>query len=121
MAVDELAIRKGHNYATLVLDFERRRVVWIGEGRPKETLDTFYNLSGAERCKDIEAVAMDMWDPYVASTWEHCPQADIVYDKFHVIRNFSKVIDEVRNQETRKAEDNEREVIKGTKYILTKE
>lgn len=102
IAVDEIAIEKGHKYATMVLDFDKHRVLWASKGRTKESLDEFYKMLGKAGCKRLKAVAMDMWEPYKQSTKEHT-DADIVYDPFHVINNFSKVIDKVRNAEAMKA------------------
>jgi transposase len=61
-----------------------------------------------------------MWTPYGGSVKEHCPQAKIVYDKFHIISAYGKVIDKVRRQEFHKASEQEKEILKGTKYLLLK-
>lgn len=118
IGVDEVSTHKGHSYFTVVMDLKKTSVIWVGKGRKKETLDEFFKELGEERAKKILAIAMDMWDPYIASTKEHAPQAEIVFDKFHVIKNYSKVIDQIRNIEYKKASETEREVIKGTKYLL---
>ena len=120
LAVDEIASHKGHNYFTVVMDLERTRVVWVGKTRAQETLDQFFKELGPERSKKIEAVACDMWDPFIASIKDNAPQAKIVFDKFHVIKNYSKVIDKVRNIEFKKAAEEKKEAIKGTKYLLLK-
>ena len=120
LAVDEIAIKKGHKYATVVLDFETRRVVWAGEGRTQETLNSFYKMLGKERCDKIEAVAMDMWEAYENSTREYCPLAEVVFDQFHVVKQFAKVIDRVRNDEMKRAQNEDKPVFKGTKYLLLK-
>lgn len=120
LAVDEIASHKGHNYFTVVMDLERTRVVWVGKGRAKETLDQFFKELGKERCKKIKAIACDMWDPYIASIKEHLPSAKIVFDKFHVIKNYSVVINKIRNIEFKKAATKKKEAIKGTKYLLLK-
>ncbi|PIV64298.1 MAG: ISL3 family transposase [bacterium (Candidatus Ratteibacteria) CG01_land_8_20_14_3_00_40_19] len=120
LAVDEIASHKGHNYFTVVMDLERTRVVWVGKSRAKETLDQFFKELGKERSKKIEAVATDMWDPYITSIKEHAPSAKIVFDKFHVIKNYSRVIDKIRNMEFKKATTEKKEAIKGTKYLLLK-
>jgi transposase len=103
LAVDEISYKKHHKYLTIVLDLERTRVVWVGEGRSKETLDRFFKEIGPERAEKIVAIAIDMWDPFLASIKEHAPQAVVVFDKFHVIASYSRVIDKVRNEEYRKA------------------
>lgn len=118
LAVDEIAIKKGHKYATVILDFETRRVVWAVEDRTEEALCKFYEILGKAGCEKIEAVAMDMWPAYESATRRHCPNAEIVYDKFHLISGFSRVVDEVRNAELKKAEKEDKPALKGTKYLL---
>ncbi|WP_258187143.1 transposase [Candidatus Hakubella thermalkaliphila] len=103
--MDEVSYRSGHKYLTVVLDLEETKVVWGGEGRSKETLDKFFSEIGEERAKEIRAIATDMWDPYLASISEHAPWAKVVFDKFHVIAEYSKMIDRVRNEEYRAASD----------------
>jgi transposase len=118
LAVDEIAIKKGHKYATVMIDFETRRVVWAMEDRTEEALGSFYEMLGKDRCGLIEAVAMDMWKPYENATRDYCRNAEIVYDKFHILSHFSKVIDQVRNAEFKRAEEQDKAVLKGTKYLL---
>lgn len=116
IAVDEISIRRRHRYATIVADAERHRVLWVAKGRKRESLAEFYEILGVEGCRQIKAVAMDMWQPYEEATHEYCRQAEIVYDPFHIIQNYAKVIDEVRIAEVRIARD--RQILKGTKYLL---
>ena len=118
IAVDELSIRKGHKYATRVIDIEKRRTLWVSKDRSEESLAEFYKLLGEEGCKRIEAIAMDEHKPYIAATRRYCPHASIVYDEFHVLNNYGKVIDKVRNQECLKVSKEKYAVIKGSKYLL---
>lgn len=120
IAIDEISSRKGHNYFTIVLDLNRTRVVWVGKGRKQETLDRFFKELGPLKAKELRATAIDMWDPYIASLRKHSPHARIVFDKFHVLKMFSSVIDRVRNNEYRKASKKDKEVIKDSKYLLLK-
>ena len=120
IAIDEVASRKGHNYFTVVLDLERSAVIWVGKGRSKQTLDKFFKDLGKERCKKLIAIALDMWDPYLASIRKYATQVKEVFDKFHVIKKYSQVIDRVRNAEYRKANKKDKKVIKGSKYLLLK-
>lgn len=120
LAVDEIAVKKGHRYMTVVLDYLTGRVVWMGEGRDKSTLDKFFSGMTPEQKMKIEAVAMDMWEPFINRVRYHCPQSKIVFDGFHVIKAFGKVIDEVRRDEYRKASDEEKKVIQGSRYVLLK-
>jgi len=120
LAVDEIAAHKGHKYFTVVMDLERTRVIWVGKDRTQKTLNRFFKELGRKRAKKIEAIGCDMWDPFIASIEENTPGAKIVFDKFHVIKNYSKVIDKVRNIEFKKATEENKEAIKGTKYLLLK-
>src|SRR5947207_13760329 len=86
IGVDEKAFRKGHRYFTLVNDLDRSRVLYVAEDRTQSSLDGFWPTLTAEQRDGIEAVAMDMWDPYIASTKANLKDADskIVFDKFHI-------------------------------------
>jgi len=121
IGVDEFSIRRHHHYATTVVDFEKKVVPYVAKDRTKESLAGFYKALGKEKCKAIEAVAMDMWRPYEEATREHCPNAEIVYDPFHLIAAYGReVIDKVRVRETWKAYGRLLEVIKGSRYLLLK-
>ncbi len=118
LAIDEIAVRRGHSYMTVVLDYDTGRVVWMGEGRQIETLDRFFENMPETARSGIRAVAIDMWEPYINSIRKWCPEADIVFDLFHVVKAFNKVIDDIRNEEFRKADQEGRELLKGSKYLL---
>lgn len=120
LAVDEIAVKKGHRYMTVVLDYLTGRVVWMGEGRDKRALDEFFSGMTGQQKAAIDAVAMDMWEPFINRVRHHCPQARIVFDGFHVVKAFGQVIDEVRRDEYRKASGEEKKVIQGSRYVLLK-
>lgn len=120
LAVDEIAIRKGHRYLTVVLDYERGRVVWIGKHRRAKTLTRFFNQMPKRDRKALEAIVMDMWDPYIKSVQQKVPHVKIVFDLFHVVAQFSRVIDKVRRAEYRKASQEDKDVFKGARYLLLK-
>jgi transposase len=120
LAIDEIALKKGHTYMTVVLDYLTGRVVWMGEGRSMETLDQFFAGMTHEQKAAIETVAMDMWEAYINRVTHHCPQAHIVFDFFHVVQGFGRVIDKIRRDEYLKASEEDREIIKGSRYLLLK-
>jgi len=121
LAIDEIALRKGQmGYMTVVLDYETGRVVWMGEGRSKEALDAFFAHMTDQQKAAIEAVALDMWEPFINRVRHHCPQAKIVFDLFHLVKAFGEVIDEVRRDEVRKAHGPMKKVVKGSRYLLLK-
>lgn len=119
LAVDEIALRKGHTYMTVVLDYETGRVVWVGKDRKSRTLKCFFDGMTKEQKASIEAIAMDMWDPYIKAVRESLPgSVQIVFDLFHVVSAFNKIIDKVRNAEYKKAKGKLKQVLKGSKYLL---
>jgi len=120
LMVDEIATHKGHRYMTVVADYCSGRVVWMGRDRNKQTLDAFFENLTDEQKSTIEAVAMDMWEPYINRVRFHCPDAKIVFDFFHIVQGFGRVIDLVRRSEYLKARGDERKVIKGSRYLLLK-
>ena len=124
LAIDEIALKKGQNhYMTVALDFDTGRVVWMGCGHGADALAPFFRDMPPEIRDQIEAVAIDMWDPYIKAIRHWCPQADIadiVFDLFHVVQAFNRVIDDIRNEEFRQANQSGRETLKGSKYLFLK-
>jgi transposase len=127
LAIDEFALQRGHRYATVVVDPTRKRVVWVARGRDQAALTEFFAQLGPARCARIEAVAVDMWAPYAAEVRAHCPNAQLVYDLFHVVAKYGReVIDRVRVDETNRLARaagpgpirNQRRVIKGARWLL---
>ncbi|HVH70107.1 MAG TPA: ISL3 family transposase [Candidatus Dormibacteraeota bacterium] len=118
LGVDEKAFRKGHSYLTVVNDLARSRVLHVAEGRQQSSLDGFWATVNEDQKAGIEAVAMDMWDPYIDSVRAHLPAAEqkIVFDKFHIAKHLGEAVDQVRRKEHKalKAEGDER--LTGTKY-----
>lgn len=119
LSVDEKAIAKGHAYFTIVCDIDAGTVEYVGEGRKKETLDAFYERLSTEQLNAIQAVSMDMWEPFVSSTREHVPNADgkIVFDRFHIMQHMNDGVDKVRRQERRILGKKEGEVLAGSKHL----
>ena len=121
LAIDEIALRKGRRgYMTVVLDYETGRVVWMGAGHDQGTLDRFFAEMSPQQKAGIQAVAMDMWEAFINRVRHHCPQAKIVFDLFHLVNAFGRVIDEVRRAEYVRADREGKQVIKGSRYLLLK-
>lgn len=122
LAVDEVAVHKGHTYLTTVLDLETGRIVWVGKGRSEATLASFFEELTPEQRQSIEAVASDMASGFRNAVEKACPHAAQVYDLFHVVAKYSReVVDVVRNQEANKQKDEAgRKLIKGSRYLLLK-
>ena len=120
LAVDEISVKKRHRYLTVILNWETGHIVWVGKERKYETLKEYFDSLSEEQKGSIEAIAMDTWDPYIKAVKECCPEASIVFDQFHMVKAFGRVIDRVRRQEYHQATSEGKEVIKGSKYLLLK-
>lgn len=105
ISVDEVYARKFRKgfrtnrdkcFFTIVCDLDSRRVIWVSESRSQEALDEFFKIIGPERCEDIELVVGDQHDAYSASTRDFCPNADFVWDRFHLVQSMERAFDETR-------------------------
>lgn len=105
ISVDEVYSRKkpkfkgesrDERFFTIVSDLDTRRVIWVSPGRRKESLDQFFILIGSEACKKIEVVATDLHDAYAVSVKEYCPNATVVWDRFHIMQIFEQAVNETR-------------------------
>jgi transposase len=117
--IDEKSFGKGHNYASILHDLEGKRVLEVVHTRTTEAASELWQRIPEQQRKQIEAVAMDMWQPYMESTATHVPQADIVHDKFHCVKELKTAVDSVRKKEHKilKAENGGESVLNKTKYL----
>jgi transposase len=121
LAMDEFAIHKGHRYATVIIDPTCKRVLWVGRGRDRGSLRPFFELLGPERCAQIRAVAMDMNSAHEMEVRTNCPQAEVVFDLFHVVAKYGReVIDRVRVDEANRLRGDKqaRHVVKSARWLL---
>jgi len=119
LGVDEKAIAKGQTYFTLVCDLDRGTIEYVSNDRKQTSLDEFYDSLTVRQLAAIEAVAMDMWDPYIASTTAYVPRArqKIVFDRYHVMKYMLDAVDSVRKEEHRVLQASDDETLKGTKHL----
>lgn len=121
VSIDEIANKKGHDYLTIVMNLDTGKVIWVGEGRKEENIDKFFETLNKKEKERIKAVSIDMWPAFINSVKKNCPNAEIVFDKFHIVKKFGEVISKLRNSEYQKAKDaKSREILKGTKWLLLK-
>lgn len=118
LGIDETAFARRHQYVTVVTDLDRSRVLYVADDRRQESLDGFWAQLAPTELAAIEAVAMDMWEPYIASTRAHLPEADrkIVFDKFHIAQHANAAVDEVRRVENRALVAEGYDWLVGTKF-----
>ncbi|WPP44060.1 ISL3 family transposase [Pseudomonas sp. AN-1] len=120
LVMDEFALHKGHRYATVIMDAERTRVLWVGLGNSRKAIRPFFEQLG-ERCQQIEAVAMDMNTAFDLEVKQHCPQAEVVYDLFHVVARYGRdVIDRIRVDQANALRHDKpaRQVVKQSRWLL---
>ena len=98
VCVDEKAVGHGHDYVTVVtgLIAGKPQVLYVGDGRGEEGLNGFWEWLGPEGCRLIQAVSMDMGHPYQNSTRRYCPDAELIFDPFHIMKMLNQALDEVR-------------------------
>jgi len=108
LAIDEFAIRKGHRYATCVMDLVRGDILWVGKGRAIKDFSKFFEKFGdSDLLSQVKAVAMDMNASYNRLVQKHLPNAAIVYDRYHVQAQFGRdVLGQVRLDEARRHKEN---------------
>jgi len=119
IGIDEISVRKGHEYRIVVSDLEKHQPIWFGGADRSETsMDEFYQFLGKTPAKKVRLAVMDMWKPFRNSTAKNVPQAAILFDKFHIIRHLGEALDKVRKQEFARLSGKDRTFIKGQKYAL---
>ena len=101
IGVDEISYRRGRKFLTLVVDHDRPRVVWVGLGHSKATMDAFFEEVGPQRTQGITAASMDASPAYRASVAEHAENAVICLDPFHVMRMVTDALDSVFRSRSR--------------------
>ncbi|MCP4339860.1 MAG: ISL3 family transposase, partial [Desulfobulbaceae bacterium] len=103
VGVDEMQWGRGHRYITVVYQINNncKRLLWVGEHRTIKTLLRFFRWFGKDRSKQLEFVCSDMWKAYLKVIAKKAPQAIHVLDRFHIVANMNKAIDEVRAGESK--------------------
>jgi transposase len=120
IAIDEIAVAKGHRYLTVVMDLESGAVVFVGDGKGADALKPFWKRLRPSKAV-IEAVAMDMSAAYRWAVSTHLPEAKIVFDHFHVVKLFNEKLSDLRRSLYREAtEVMHKGVLKGTRWLLLK-
>jgi transposase len=120
IAIDEIAVGKGHHYLTVVLDLLSGAVVFVGDGKGAEALKPFWKRLRRARAR-IKAVASDMSKAYIRAIRDNLPRAVHVFDHFHVIKLFNDKLTAFRRELYHQASsDHERKILKGTRWLLLK-
>jgi len=117
IGLDETSSKRGHNYITLFVDLDKSKVLFATEGKGASTIECFKNTleihNGA--ISSIKNISCDMSPAFISGAKTNFPEADITFDKFHVIKRINESVDLVRREESR-----ENELLKGTRYLWLK-
>jgi len=119
IGVDEKSAGRGQDYITVVSDLARGTVEYLADERRQQSLDRYFERFTPEQREAIEAVAMDMWDPYLNSVRAHLEHADskVVFDRFHIMAHIGKAVDTVRKRENRALRTGGDQRLVGSKYL----
>lgn len=118
IAIDEIAVRKGHTYMTIVLDLDSGVVVFAGDGKGADALLPFWKRLRASHAR-VAAVAIDMSPAYIKAVSDHLPDASLVFDRFHIVKLLNEKLTELRRGLYREAKDQlQKNVLKGTRWLL---
>jgi transposase len=101
LSIDETSSRKGHNYLTVLCDRLKKKVVGISEGKDIKAVENCLldmEIRGATK-QAVKEITMDMSRSYIASAAKYLDQADIVFDRFHIMKKLNEVVDQIRRQE----------------------
>jgi transposase len=120
IAIDEIAVGKGHHYLTVVLNLLTGAVVFVGDGKGTEALEPFWRQVRRARAK-IQAVATDMGKAYIKAVRDNLPGVVHVFDHFHVVKLFNDKLSALRRELFHEAQSaQERRLLKGTRWLLLK-
>jgi hypothetical protein len=104
-----------------VYDLERRTLLWVGEDRTEEAVRPFFiKEMGRRRCHTLQIICMDMWAPYAKLVKQHAPQAQIPFDRFHIVKHLNEAVEDVRRSEMRRLSQKERVAFKRIRWLLLK-
>ncbi len=120
IGMDEISYRKRHKYLTVVIDHLSGRVVWAGKERKAKTLLRFFRKLGPQRAAELEAVSMDMWEPYITVVGKKAPQARVIFDRFHIVKHLNEAVDKTRRELVRELKGTAQRNLKNTKFPLLK-
>lgn len=115
LGVDEKSFQR-REFVTVVCDLDDGTVLHVADGRGSDALKSCYGAMTTEQREAVEAVAMDMHQPYVLATQTALPEATIVFDKFHIAKLAGEAVDQVRRAEAKKLAADGDDRLKGTRY-----
>ena len=120
VGLDEKSFGRGHHYGTVLSDLDNRRVLEVVEHRTQASAEQALHALPAEQLARIKVVALDMWPAFMGAASVAVPQADLVHDRFHVMKHLNDGVDKVRKEERAELSDSSRDWLTGRKYLFLK-
>ena len=121
IGIDEVSRRKGQVYLTVVYDLERRVLLWVGDDRTEDAVRKFFTEElGPRRCATLQVVCMDMWAAYATLVRAHARQAQILFDRFHIVKHLHEAVEDVRRSEMRRLSAKAKGPFKRSRWLLLK-
>ena len=117
LGMDEKSFKRGQSYITLLTDLEESRVLDVVADRTTEAASQLWATLSPEQKETVEAVAVDMWEPFIQTIQQQVPDADIVHDRFHVSKYLGEAVDKVRRQEHKELMAQGDATLKGTRQL----
>ena len=103
------------------IDSDRKRLLGVIRDRDTQSLTSFFESFGAERCAKIKVVCSDMWKPYLNVIASLLPAALKGIDRFHIVKKLGEAVDEVRRKEAKRlAAEGYEPVLKNARYCFLK-
>jgi transposase len=118
VGIDEKSFGSGQDYVSVMVDVNDSRVLEVAEGRTSKSADVLWNSLSEQQKSQISAVTIDMWQAYENSVAVHAPQAEIVFDRFHISKHLNEGVDKVRRDEHRELKQRGDERLTGTRYLF---
>jgi transposase len=120
IGIDEKSFLSGHSYVTVMTDHKKKRIIDVVQNRDTEAVNTLWERLSKEQRNNVKAVTMDFWQAYINGATDNAPQAEIVHDKFHIMKYLNESVDKVRRKEQKALKAQNEEVLTGTKYLWLK-
>lgn len=120
IGIDEKSFLSGHRYATILTDITGKRVLEVAENRDTQAVDTVWKALSYKQKENVKAVCMDFWQAYRSGAKTHAPNAEIVHDRFHIMKYMNEAVDAVRKREHKTFMKNKDDTLKGKKYLFLK-
>jgi transposase len=117
LSIDEKAVKKGHEYISILSDEQTGIVLEVIDGRTDDSVDELCQTSLTEEQRnEVRTVCTDMWQPYIKGANTYFPNALHCHDNYHLVGYLNKAVDKCRRREVKQNEE-----LKNTKYIFLKD